>query len=76
MTVEELIYGYYMDNRKERDALFNLYKRGSDISKIQNRRTLRKGSQVQPTDLYDKNVVKFWIESISNTFVSFGVIYE
>ena len=71
MTVKELVYDYFFPEgggrSKKRDILFKLAKRGTDISKKENIESLYRGSPVQPVFLYNKQVIKFWIETWSRT---------
>ena len=71
MTIKEFIYDYFFPegNIKSRKGyvLFKLAKRGTDISKKENVKFLYRGSVVQPAYLYNKQVVKFWIETQSRT---------
>ena len=81
MTVKEFVYDYFFPEgclkSKQKDFLFKLCKRGTDISKKENVIFLYRGSLSQPTFLYEKKVVKFWIETQSRTkdFVIW-VLYE
>ena len=71
MTIKEFVYDYFFPEgnikSQKRDILFKLAKRGTDISKKENVEFLYRGSIVQPNFLYDKQVVKFWIETQSHT---------
>ncbi len=76
MTVEELVYKFYFDHNFARETVFRLYRKGSDISKTINRRSLWKGASSQPVDLYTKNVAKFWVERATRSQVVINVLYE
>lgn len=71
MTVKEFVYDYFFPEgylkSKQKDFLFKLCKRGTDISKKENVILLHRGSFAQPIFLYEKKVVKFWIETQSHT---------
>lgn len=71
MTIKELVYDYFFPegNIKSRksDILFKLAKHGTDISKKENVEFLYRGCTGQPVFLYDKQVIKFWIETKSRT---------
>ena len=71
MTVKELVYDYFFPEgnikSRKRDILFKLAKCGTDISKKENVKFLYRGSIVQPNFLYNKQVIKFWIETQSRT---------
>ena len=71
MTIKELAYDYFFPEGNiksgKRDILFKLAKRGTDISKKENVEFLYRGCIVQPEFLYNKQVIKFWIETQSRT---------
>lgn len=80
MTVKELVYGYFFPEgnikSRKRDILFKLAKRGTDISKKENVEFLYRGCKVQPDFLYDKQVIKFWVEIQSANNYIIWVLYE
>lgn len=71
MTVKEFVYDYFFpegySKSKQKDFLFKLCKHGTDISKKENVEFLYRGCITQPDFLYDKQVIKFWIETQSHT---------
>ena len=81
MTIKDLVYDYFFPDgsikSKKRDVLFKLSKRGTDISKKENVEFLYRGCIMQPDYLYNKKVVKFWIEtqSCTNDYIIW-VLYE
>ena len=78
MTVKEFVYDYYFkpptDPKKYDNTAFRLVKRGDDLK---NCRILYRDVVVQPTDLYEKMVFKFWVQVRARTsYFEFVVLYE
>lgn len=75
MTVKEFVYDcYYKPPTGPRNTVFKLIKRGDDLK---NYRILYRDAIVQPTDLYEKKVCKFWVQvRARSSHFEFVVLYE
>ena len=73
MTVKEFVYHFFLPeiniNRKyKRDVLFKLCQREENGTvHLDDPKWLWRGCLGQPAELYDKEVVNFWVETWSRT---------
>lgn len=75
MTVKDFIYDTYFPFPSSiKESVFRLSQWQTDISK--NYITLYYGARSQPTDVYNKIVVKFWIHEICEDKVVFWIVYK